>query len=71
MASSEGVCALIYYENKDYERECDALEMIFANFSTKKIKRILDVGCGTGSHALLLSVGSIKLLESRSIESNG
>jgi cyclopropane fatty-acyl-phospholipid synthase-like methyltransferase len=55
MVPSKRVRALIYYEIKDYERECDALEEIFAKFSTEKIRSILDVGCGTGSHALILS----------------
>jgi 2-polyprenyl-3-methyl-5-hydroxy-6-metoxy-1,4-benzoquinol methylase len=46
---------LIYYEIKDYKRDCDALEKIFAKFNTGKPKSILDVGCGTGSHASILS----------------
>lgn len=55
MVSSTRARALIYYEIKEYERECDLLEKIFAKFSIEKIKSILDVGCGIGSHALILS----------------
>lgn len=55
MAPSTNARALIYYEIKDYERECGALEKIFAKFNVEKPKSILDVGCGTGSHALILS----------------
>lgn len=46
---------LIYKSVMNYEKECDALEKIFANFSGSKVQSILDVACGTGSHALVLS----------------
>lgn len=55
MAPSGRVRALFYSEVKDYERECDALEKIFAKFRKEKIRSILDVGCGTGHHAIILS----------------
>jgi len=55
MVPSGRVRALFYYEVKDYEKECDALEEIFARFSAERIRSILDVGCGTGSHAIVLS----------------
>ena len=35
--------------------ECDVLENIFTKFSKEKPKSILDIGYGTGSHALILS----------------
>ena len=43
------------YEAKDYEAECDFLEEIFTSFSENKVKAILDLGCGTGGHALPLA----------------
>jgi 2-polyprenyl-3-methyl-5-hydroxy-6-metoxy-1,4-benzoquinol methylase len=46
---------LIYKEIVNYEKETDDLEKIFAEFYKKKPKSILDVGCGTGSHSLILS----------------
>ncbi len=42
------------YRDKDYEKECDFIETIFQKF-TSEVKTVLDLGCGTGSHALILS----------------
>lgn len=42
------------YHDKDYEKECDFIEAIFQKF-TSKIKTVLDFGCGTGGHALILA----------------
>ncbi len=43
------------YKDKNYKKECDYLEKIFKNNSSKKIKTILDLGCGTGNHDLILA----------------
>ena len=43
------------YQDKDYSEECDFLERIFSEYSHSPVKEILDLGCGTGGHALLLS----------------
>jgi len=43
------------YHNKDYIGECAFLEEIFHKYYKKSIKTILDLGCGSGSHALVLS----------------
>jgi len=42
------------YQDKDYEKECDFIETIFQKF-TSEVKTVLDLGCGTGGHALILS----------------
>lgn len=42
------------YKEKNYEKECDFVEAIFSKFSVK-VKKILDLGCGTGGHALILA----------------
>ena len=43
------------YQDKDYEAECDFLEQIFARYAQSPIHTILDLGCGTGGHALPLA----------------
>ncbi len=42
------------YHDKDYEKECDFIEVVFAKYSGN-VKRVLDLGCGTGGHALILA----------------
>ena len=44
----------VLYREKDYEAECDFLEEIFKRASIP-VRRILDLGCGTGGHAVPLS----------------
>lgn len=43
------------YQNKPYVKECDFLEKIFKKYSSRKIKCILDLGCGTGKHDFILA----------------
>lgn len=40
------------FANKDYKKETDYILKQFEKHSKIKIKHILDVGCGTGSHTL-------------------
>lgn len=42
------------YQDKNYSKECDYLEAIFKK-NKYKPKTILDLGCGTGGHALILA----------------
>lgn len=49
------------YQDKDYEKECDFIEAIFSKFSGN-VKTILDLGCGTGGHALILSKRNYHIL---------
>jgi ubiquinone/menaquinone biosynthesis C-methylase UbiE len=44
----------VLYFDKDYDAECGFLESIFGKYSNKLIKTVLDLGCGTGGHALTL-----------------
>lgn len=44
----------LLYQDKDYEAECDFLEAIFGR-SELQVKTILDLGCGTGGHAIPLA----------------
>ena len=42
------------YADKDYEQECDLLEEVFRRFATGSVRTVLDLGAGTGNHALPL-----------------
>jgi len=46
-----------YYDGlyQDYEAECDFLEQVFARYAQHPVRAILDLGCGTGGHALPLA----------------
>ena len=43
------------YQDKNYERECDMLADVFARFADGPVQSVLDLGCGTGNHALPLA----------------
>ncbi len=45
----------LIYQDKDYGKECDFIKEIFQKFSLRPVKTILDGGCGTGGHAILLA----------------
>jgi SAM-dependent methyltransferase len=40
------------YGTKDYPGECDAIEELFRRYGDGRVHTLLDLGCGTGSHAL-------------------
>ena len=43
------------YQDKDYESECDFLEKVFHRYGEGEVRSILDLGCGTGAHAIPLA----------------
>jgi SAM-dependent methyltransferase len=43
------------YSDKDYGAECDIIEKSFVAYSQWPVQSILDLGCGTGGHALRLA----------------
>lgn len=43
------------YGDKDYETECDMLEEVFRRYAQGPVHTILDLGCGTGNHAIPLA----------------
>ena len=46
----------LFYKDKPYAEECDFVEQLIAKFSNHAGKKtILDVGCGTGRHAMILA----------------
>ena len=44
----------LIYKDKDYRKEVDFIENIFEIGNTHKPKKILEVGCGTGSYTKIL-----------------
>ena len=45
----------LLYKDKDYNAEADYIHTLINRFSVNTAKSILDLGCGTGKHAYLLS----------------
>jgi SAM-dependent methyltransferase len=45
----------IFYQKKDYKKECFYLKKIFKQFLSHNPQTILDLGCGTGNYLILLS----------------
>lgn len=43
------------YQDKNYLAECDLVERIFAEYGVFSIRKVLDLGCGTGGHAFVLA----------------
>ena len=48
-------CYDTLYIDKDYEAECDLIERVLRTYDGSKFGSILDLGCGTGNHALPLA----------------
>lgn len=44
-----------FYARKNYEREVDVIESFLSHHSHRPVASILDLGCGTGTHALALA----------------
>lgn len=43
------------YTDKDYEAECDLIERVVTAHASAPVRRVLDLGCGTGAHAAILA----------------
>ena len=43
------------YTDKDYPAECDLIEGALERHGATRTRRIVDLGCGTGSHAAILA----------------
>lgn len=44
-----------FYADKNYEAECDLVEAAGRRHGVDPLRRVLDIGCGTGGHALPLA----------------
>jgi SAM-dependent methyltransferase len=45
----------VVYRDKDYAAECDLIEHIFQTCADGPIRSVVDLGCGTGNHAIPLA----------------
>lgn len=45
----------LLYHDKNYSEECDFLERIFQGYKNFEIRRIVEIGCGTGGHLIPLA----------------
>jgi SAM-dependent methyltransferase len=45
----------VFYREKDYRAEVDYVDALIQRYATSEAKTILDLGCGTGGHAMLLA----------------
>jgi SAM-dependent methyltransferase len=43
------------YRDKDYLAECDLIEQVIKTYGDGSVRRLLDLGCGTGGHATPLA----------------
>jgi SAM-dependent methyltransferase len=43
----------LFYQEKDYVSECSYILNIIEKYMDKPVRSLLDIGCGTGSHALI------------------
>lgn len=52
----------LLYSHRDVKSETNFLERIFKEYSSVNVKKILDVGCGTGIHAIELGKRGYEVL---------
>lgn len=43
------------YHDKNYKKECNFVSSVLRRFGKRNVKSILDLGCGTGGHALIFA----------------
>jgi SAM-dependent methyltransferase len=55
-------CYDALYNEKNYQAECDLIEQLFRTYADGQVKRVLDLGCGTGNHALPLSARGFEVI---------
>ena len=45
----------LFYKNKGYAAECRFLGGLFSRYAGRPVREVLDLGCGSGGHALALA----------------
>jgi SAM-dependent methyltransferase len=45
----------LLYQDKDYAAECELLRRLFGAYAEGPVRDVLDLGCGTGNHAIPLA----------------
>jgi SAM-dependent methyltransferase len=50
------------YRDKDYAAEVELIERVFETYAQGPMRRVLDLGCGTGGHAAPLADGGYEVL---------
>src|SRR5581483_2908121 len=50
------------YRDKNYEEECDLLEQLWREHASSPVRSVLDLGCGSGGHALRLAARGYEVL---------
>jgi len=55
-------CYDALYQEKDYAAECDLIEQLLQAYGEGTVSSILDLGCGTGNHALPLSARGFEVI---------
>lgn len=52
----------LFYQEKDYAAECDVIERVFGAHGAGAVRRVLDLGCGTGNHSIPLGQRGYEVL---------
>ncbi|MFB0564473.1 MAG: class I SAM-dependent methyltransferase [Candidatus Aminicenantaceae bacterium] len=52
----------LLYRDKDYDSECTLIERIFQTYGDGHIRKVIDLGCGSGNHAIPLAQRGYKVV---------
>jgi SAM-dependent methyltransferase len=52
----------VLYRDKDYDGEIELLRRVFLRYATQPVRKVLDLGCGTGSHAIRLAASGYQIV---------
>jgi SAM-dependent methyltransferase len=52
----------VLYREKDYAGEIELLSLVFRQYAARPVRTVLDLGCGTGNHALRLAAGGYQVV---------